>query len=99
MSSKFYYQPLHNLLFTTIILTRVLIAYSSGGYTNDTWIGKNRLISSFIPVLIFVEWKGNLTGEIFFMPDFDETDGYYDAADGWWYVYNFPCTTEDCFSR
>ncbi|KAE9373753.1 glycoside hydrolase family 71 protein [Stipitochalara longipes BDJ] len=46
-------------------------SYSSGGYTNDTWLS----------------WRGGLAGDIFFMPDFDETDGYYQAAGGWWYYW------------
>jgi hypothetical protein len=32
----------------------------------------------------FVDWKSNLAGDFLFMPDFDETKGYYDADGGWW---------------
>lgn len=46
----------------------LISTFSSGGYESSTW----------------TSWKSGLANDMFFMPDFDETDGYYDAADGWW---------------
>lgn len=46
----------------------LISTFSSGGFHNDTWI----------------KWKEGLANDMYFMPDFDETEGYYDAADGWW---------------
>ncbi|SCV50154.1 uncharacterized protein FFFS_09366 [Fusarium fujikuroi] len=46
----------------------LISTFSSGGFHNDTWIN----------------WKKGLANDMFFMPDFDETDGYYDSADAWW---------------
>ncbi|OJD39955.1 glucan endo-alpha-glucosidase agn1 [Diplodia corticola] len=49
--------------------------YSDGGLTNETWD----------------EWRGSASafaagagGGVYFVPDFDGTQGYYDGADGWW---------------
>ncbi|KAJ0152877.1 Berberine bridge enzyme-like 21 [Fusarium oxysporum f. sp. albedinis] len=46
----------------------LISTFSSGGFHNDTWI----------------DWKKGLANDTFFMPDFDETEGYYDSADEWW---------------
>ncbi|WKT51246.1 hypothetical protein QSH57_016216 [Fusarium oxysporum f. sp. vasinfectum] len=45
----------------------LISTFSSGGFHNDTWI----------------DWKKGLANDMFFMPDFDETEGYYDSADEW----------------
>ncbi|EKG19988.1 Glycoside hydrolase family 71, partial [Macrophomina phaseolina MS6] len=43
--------------------------FSDGGLSNETWD----------------EWRGRVFGnEVYFVPDFDQTQGYYDAATGWW---------------
>ncbi|KAF4500771.1 Glucan endo-1,3-alpha-glucosidase agn1 [Fusarium agapanthi] len=46
----------------------LISTFSSGGFHNDTWIN----------------WKKVLANDMVFMPDFDETDRYYDSTDGWW---------------
>lgn len=46
----------------------VISTFSSGGFTHDYWKA----------------WKTSLANEMFFIPDFDETEGYYAGADGWW---------------
>jgi hypothetical protein len=33
---------------------------------------------------INIAWRASLAGQIYFVPDFDETQGYYSAASGWW---------------
>jgi hypothetical protein len=30
------------------------------------------------------EWKNSFAYTMYFIPDFDETLGYYEAADEWW---------------
>ncbi|GME58339.1 glucan endo-alpha-glucosidase agn1 [Neofusicoccum parvum] len=43
--------------------------FGDGGLTNETWD----------------EWRGSVfNNDVYFVPDFDGTQGYYDAADGWW---------------
>jgi len=42
--------------------------FSDGGLTNDAWI----------------EWKNSLASEIYFVPNFDGTLGYYENNPGWW---------------
>jgi hypothetical protein len=32
----------------------------------------------------FNSWRGSLGFPIYFVPDFDDTEGYYQAAGGWW---------------
>jgi hypothetical protein len=46
----------------------LISTFSSGGFENSYW----------------TSWKSSLPNDMFLMPDFDETDGYYAAADGWW---------------
>ncbi|PYI11000.1 hypothetical protein BO78DRAFT_304565 [Aspergillus sclerotiicarbonarius CBS 121057] len=46
----------------------LISTFSSGGFHDTNW----------------TEWKDGLANDMFFMPDFDETDGYYKAADAWW---------------
>ncbi|PYI22706.1 hypothetical protein BO99DRAFT_429649 [Aspergillus violaceofuscus CBS 115571] len=46
----------------------LISTFSSGGFHNTNW----------------TKWKNDLANDMFFMPDFDETDGYYEAADAWW---------------
>lgn len=43
--------------------------FADGGLTNETWD----------------EWRGRVfDNAVYFVPDFDRTQGYYDAASGWW---------------
>ena len=52
----------------------MISTFSSGGYTNDNW----------------TDWKASFANQMFFIPDFDETTGYYggeDAYDGWYYYW------------
>jgi hypothetical protein len=46
----------------------LISTYSSGGYENTTWSS----------------WKSGLANDMFFMPELDDTSGYYDAAWEWW---------------
>jgi glucan endo-1,3-alpha-glucosidase len=46
----------------------LISTFSAGGFTHDT----------------FTNWRNSLGNNLFFIPDFDETQGYYSAADGWW---------------
>ncbi|PYH94657.1 putative glucan endo-1,3-alpha-glucosidase agn1, partial [Aspergillus ellipticus CBS 707.79] len=46
----------------------LISTFSSGGFHDTNW----------------TKWKTGLADDMFFMPDFDETDGYYKAADAWW---------------
>lgn len=48
--------------------------FSSGGFVNTEWL----------------DWKKSIGRDIYFCPDFDETDGYYNgtaALPGWWYYW------------
>lgn len=51
----------------------------------DRWVFPPPIVG-FYGGLIWLhpEWKNGLANDMFFMPDFDETDGYYEAADAWW---------------
>ncbi|EKG13600.1 Glycoside hydrolase family 71 [Macrophomina phaseolina MS6] len=42
--------------------------FADGGLNNVTWN----------------EWRDELDNKIFFIPDFDGTEGYYDSDPGWW---------------
>lgn len=46
----------------------VISTYSAGGLNNINW----------------TDWKNTLDSVMYFIPDFDDTDGYYQAASGWW---------------
>ncbi|KAH8662391.1 glycosyl hydrolase family 71-domain-containing protein [Xylariales sp. PMI_506] len=46
----------------------IITSFSSGGFNDTTWL----------------DWKEGLANDMYFIPDFDETDGYYDSADAWW---------------
>ncbi|KAK0638185.1 Glucan endo-1 [Lasiodiplodia hormozganensis] len=42
--------------------------FGDGGTTKDVWIN----------------WKKKWANKVYLVPDFDQTQGYYDAAPGWW---------------
>ena len=46
----------------------LLSTFDDGGYTNTAWS----------------DFKGTYANELYFIPDFDATEGYYTAASGWW---------------
>ncbi|EOD50436.1 putative glycoside hydrolase family 71 protein [Neofusicoccum parvum UCRNP2] len=46
----------------------MVTTFADGATHNDTW----------------VEWRKELGTEVFLIPDFDKTEGYYDADPGWW---------------
>ncbi|EXF85544.1 hypothetical protein CFIO01_09966 [Colletotrichum fioriniae PJ7] len=41
----------------------------------------------------WMSWKESLSNEMFFIPDFDATLGYYEAADGWCKLYMVPLSS------
>ena len=43
------------------------IAFSSGGLINDT----------------FIDWKKKFANQMYFVPDFDETAGYWEGDPEW----------------
>ena len=45
--------------------------FSSGGLTNDNW----------------KSWLNNWGNDIYFVPDFDDTQGFNTSAPGWWYYW------------
>ncbi|KKY27901.1 putative glycoside hydrolase family 71 [Diplodia seriata] len=46
----------------------MVTTFADGATHNDTWS----------------DWRKQLGTEVFFMPVFDKTEGYYDADPGWW---------------
>ncbi|TAQ88748.1 hypothetical protein B7494_g2922 [Chlorociboria aeruginascens] len=46
----------------------LISTHSSGGLTHDDW----------------ATWKSNYANQMYFIPDFDETEGYYSASDDWY---------------
>ncbi|KAL2047720.1 hypothetical protein N7G274_000762 [Stereocaulon virgatum] len=46
----------------------MISTFSASNLTNTDW----------------TNWKQTLANQMHFIPDFDATDGYYQAADGWW---------------
>ncbi|RDW87891.1 hypothetical protein BP5796_03585 [Coleophoma crateriformis] len=53
----------------------LISTFSSGGFLNSDW----------------TEWKSSLANDMYFMPDFDETTGYYTGDDAWWYYWGDIC--------
>ena len=62
----------------------MISTYSSGGLSNTNWTGKSVLGPSKDRNLMTrsADWKNTLASVMYFIPDFDETDGYYGAASG-----------------
>ncbi|KAL9125883.1 MAG: hypothetical protein Q9175_008010, partial [Cornicularia normoerica] len=46
----------------------MISTYTAGGFSNTTWN----------------TWKSSLNSKMYFVPMFDETNGYYDSVSGWW---------------
>ncbi|EHL00387.1 putative Glucan endo-1,3-alpha-glucosidase agn1 [Glarea lozoyensis 74030] len=46
----------------------MISTFSSAGWEKPEWTA----------------WRATLAGQMYFIPDFDETEGYYQAATGWW---------------
>lgn len=62
----------------------MISTFSSGGKLIDVWTGEQfpwsygeRFVLTSIPA-----WKQYFANDMYFMPMFDETDGYYTAASG-----------------
>lgn len=51
---------------------------------NDDWAGKPCIHVRMWPLRIDrqLEWKQRFANDVYFMPMFDETDGYYEADEG-----------------
>ncbi|KAL2291156.1 hypothetical protein FJTKL_13817 [Diaporthe vaccinii] len=47
---------------------KIISTFSSGGFKSDTW----------------GSWKQGMKGSVYFIPDFDDTEGYYKASEAWW---------------
>ncbi|KAM0516986.1 hypothetical protein ACHAPE_005098 [Trichoderma viride] len=56
----------------------------TGGYVNES-LGYLFGYGNYVGFKLFVSMDlAASSGDIFFIPDFDDTQGYYDAATGWW---------------
>ena len=62
----------------------MISTFSASNLTNTDWTGKKSpSANNFDHVLTFCpDWKQTLANQMHFIPDFDATDGYYQAADG-----------------
>ena len=68
----------------TIFLAPCVTVIELVGFTNDQWRSKVRDLQRIPQILTKLPsaWKTSLPKPVYFIPDFDDTQGYYAAANG-----------------